>query len=251
MFPRAGYIEWSYRCGRCGGRTVPARGGVPGRLRCRLHTIRPPSLASRFREGRLFGIPGRSWTMQMWPIAHGDPHRDVSGCGDLHHQRCARVRVAIADTSRARSPDMGHRLFPLLSIQVSPVPTKGVPELACPVLKSLQTLGLAVVGSGRSQAPAWGIRQSPRVALWQLSESGRWPRRAEQFEIAPPVYHPERDRLPSSPPSPAVVQSSGICRFSITSSPNHRKRRLGTMLPPGKKCPTLSDQALSRQVAQS
>ena len=46
---------------------------------------------------------------------------------------------------------MGHRLFPLLSIQVSPVPTKRVPELACPVLKSLQTLGLAVVGSGRSQ----------------------------------------------------------------------------------------------------
>ena len=46
---------------------------------------------------------------------------------------------------------MGHHLFPLLSIQVSPVPTKSVPELACPVLKSLQTLGLAVVGSGRSQ----------------------------------------------------------------------------------------------------
>ena len=65
----------------------------------------------------------------------------------------------------------------------------------------------------------------PRVALWQLSESGRWPRRAEQFEIAPPVYHPERDRLPSSSPSPAVAQSSGICRLSITSSPNHQKRR--------------------------
>ena len=46
---------------------------------------------------------------------------------------------------------MGHRLFPFRSIQVSPVPTKGVPELAGPVLKSLQTLGLAVVGSGRSQ----------------------------------------------------------------------------------------------------
>ena len=46
---------------------------------------------------------------------------------------------------------MGHRLFPLRSIQASPVPTKGVPELAGPVLKSLQTLGLAVVGSGRSQ----------------------------------------------------------------------------------------------------
>ena len=46
---------------------------------------------------------------------------------------------------------MGHRLFPLLSIQVSPVPMKSVLELVCPVLKSLQTLGLAVVGSGRSQ----------------------------------------------------------------------------------------------------
>ena len=119
---------------------------------------------------------------------------------------------------------MGHRLFPLLSIQVSPVPTKGVPELAGPVLKSLQTLGLAGVGSGRPQ-PQQGEFASPRVALSPLSESGRRPRRAEQFEIAPPVYHPERDRLPSSPPSPAVAQSSGICRFSITSSPNHRKRR--------------------------
>ena len=120
---------------------------------------------------------------------------------------------------------MGHRLFPLRSIQVSPVPTKGVPELACPVLKSLQTLGLAVVGSGRSQPQHGEFAKSPRVALWQLSESGRWPRRAKQFEIAPPVYHPERDRLPSPPPSPAVAQSSGICRLSITSSPNHRKRR--------------------------
>ena len=80
---------------------------------------------------------------------------------------------------------MGHRLLPLLSIQVSPVPMKGVPELACPVLKLLQTLGLAVVGKWPVPAPAWGIRQFPRVALSQLSESGRWPRRAEQFEIAP------------------------------------------------------------------
>ena len=113
---------------------------------------------------------------------------------------------------------MGHRLFPLLSIQVSPVPTKGVPELAGPVLKSLQTLGLAVVGSGRSQ-PQHGEFASPRVALSQLAESGRRPRRAEQFEIAPPVYHPERDRLPSSSPSPAVAQSSGICTPGISSSP--------------------------------
>ena len=46
---------------------------------------------------------------------------------------------------------MRHHLFPLLSIQVSLVPTKSVPELACSILKPLQTLGLAVVGSGRSQ----------------------------------------------------------------------------------------------------
>ena len=64
---------------------------------------------------------------------------------------------------------MGHRLFPLLSIQVSPVPTKGVPELACPVLKSLQTLGLGYRWEWPVPAPAWGIRQSPRVALWQMS----------------------------------------------------------------------------------
>ena len=114
---------------------------------------------------------------------------------------------------------MRHHLFPLLSIQVSPVPMKGVPELACPILKPLQTLGLAVVGKWPVPAPAWGIRQSRRVAPSHLLESGRWPRRAERFEIAPPVYHPERDRLPSSPPSPAVAQSSGICRLSITSSP--------------------------------
>ena len=120
---------------------------------------------------------------------------------------------------------MGHRLFPLLSIQVSPVPMKGVPELAGPVLKSLQTLGLAVDWEWPVPAPAWGIRQFPRVALSHLSESGRWPRRAEQFETSPLVCHPERDRLPSPLPSPAVAQSPGICRLSITSSPNHQKRR--------------------------
>ena len=57
MFPRAGYMEWSYRCG-VGGRTVPPAVDVPGRLRCRLHTIRPSSLASRFREGRLLEPQG-------------------------------------------------------------------------------------------------------------------------------------------------------------------------------------------------
>ena len=143
---------------------------------------------------------------------------------------------------------MGHRLFPLRSIQVSPVPTKGVPELAGPVLKSLQTLGLAVVGSGRSQPQQGEFANLPRVALWQLSESGRWPRRAEQFEIAPPVYHPERDRLPSSSPSPAVAQSSGTCTPGISSSPNHQKRRWARCYHLAEKCLTLSDQALSRQV---
>ena len=56
---------------------------------------------------------------------------------------------------------MGHRLLPLLSIQVSPVPMKGVPELAGPVLKSLQTLGLAVDGSGRSQPQHGEFANSP------------------------------------------------------------------------------------------
>ena len=132
----------------------------------------------------------------------------------VHH----RTSGALSPRPLANTPAPAHPGF-------SPnPPTKGVPELAGPVLKSLQTLGLAVVGSGRSQPQQGEFAKSPRVALSPLSESGRWPRRAEQFEIAPPVYHPERDRLPS-PPSPAVAQSSGICRLSITSSPNHRKRR--------------------------
>ena len=63
---------------------------------------------------------------------------------------------------------MGHRLLPLLSIQVSPVPTKGVPELAGPVLKSLQTLGLAVVGSGRSQPQHGEFAISPRRTVAAL-----------------------------------------------------------------------------------
>ena len=65
---------------------------------------------------------------------------------------------------------MGHRLFPLRSIQVSPVPTKGVPELACPVLKSLQTLGLAVVGSGRSQ-PQQGEFANPPASHCRRSQN--------------------------------------------------------------------------------
>ena len=65
---------------------------------------------------------------------------------------------------------MGHRLFPLLSIQVSPVPTKGVPELAGPVLKSLQTLGLAVVGSGRSQ-PQHGEFANPPASHCRSSQN--------------------------------------------------------------------------------
>ena len=63
---------------------------------------------------------------------------------------------------------MGHRLFPLLSIQVSPVPTKGVPELAGPVLKSLQTLGLAV-GGVAGPSPSMGNSPiSPRRTVAAL-----------------------------------------------------------------------------------
>ena len=65
---------------------------------------------------------------------------------------------------------MGHRLFPLRSIQVSPVPMKGVPELAGPVLKSLQTLGLAVVGSGRSQ-PQHGEFANPLASHCRISQN--------------------------------------------------------------------------------
>ena len=135
---------------------------------------------------------------------------------------------------------MGHRLFPLRSIQVSPVPTKGVPELAGPVLKSLQTLGLAVVGSGRSQ-PQHGEFANPPASHCRSSQNpvdgrdvlsnlrsllrctirnviGCRRRRLRQLspnrqEYVRPGYH----HLPSlSPETP-----------------------LGTMLPPGKKCPTL------------
>ena len=120
---------------------------------------------------------------------------------------------------------MGHRLFPLLSIQVSPVPMKGVPELAGPVLKSLQTLGLAVVGSGRSQ-PQHGEFANPPASHCGSSQNpvdGRDVPSDLRSLLRCTIR--KRDRLPSSPPSPAVAQSSGICRFSITSSPNHRKRR--------------------------
>ena len=58
---------------------------------------------------------------------------------------------------------MGHHPFSLRSIQVPPVPAKGVPELAGPVLESLQTLGLAVVGSGRSQ-PQHGEFANPHAS---------------------------------------------------------------------------------------
>ena len=65
---------------------------------------------------------------------------------------------------------MRHRLCSLLSIQVSPVPMKGVPELAYPVLKSLQTLGLAVVGSGRSQ-PQDGKFANPPASHCRSSQN--------------------------------------------------------------------------------
>ena len=120
---------------------------------------------------------------------------------------------------------MGHRLLPLLSIQVSPVPMKGVPELAGPVLKSLQTLGLAVDGSGRSQPQHGEFANSPASHCRSSQNPVDGRDVLSDLRLAPPVYHPERDRLPSSPLSPAVAQSSGICRLSITSSPNHQKRR--------------------------
>ena len=146
---------------------------------------------------------------------------------------------------------MGHHLFPLRSIQVSPVPTKGVPELACPVLKSLQTLGLAVVGSGRSQpqhgefanppASYCGSSQNPvdgRDVLSNLRSLLRCTIRN--------VIGCRRRRLSQLSPN-----RQEICRLSITSSPNHRKRRRARCYHLVEKCPRPSDQALSRQVSQS
>ena len=46
---------------------------------------------------------------------------------------------------------MRHHLFSLLSTQVSPVPMKSVPELACSILKPLHTLGLVVIGCALPQ----------------------------------------------------------------------------------------------------
>ena len=48
-------------------------------------------------------------------------------------------------------PHMRPHLFSVLLAQVSLVPAKGVPELAYTILKSLHTLVVVIVGSGRSQ----------------------------------------------------------------------------------------------------
>ena len=142
---------------------------------------------------------------------------------------------------------MGHRLFPLLSIQVSPVPTKGVPELACPVLKSLQTLGLAVVGSGRSQpqhgefanlpASHCGSSQNPVDGRDVLSNL----RSLLRCTIRNVIGCRRRRLCP-------IVRNMQALDNIVSQSPETPS---GTMLPPGRKCPTLSDQALSRQVRQS
>ena len=133
---------------------------------------------------------------------------------------------------------MGHRLLPLLSIQVSPVPTKGVPELACPVLKSLQTLGLAVGGSGRSQpqhgefanlpASHCGNSQNPvdgRDVLSNLRSLLRCTIRN--------VIGCRRRRLRQLSPNRQEYVRPGYHHLPSPETPS------GTMLPPGRKCPTL------------
>ena len=131
---------------------------------------------------------------------------------------------------------MGHRLFPLRSIQVSPVPTKGVPELAGPVLKSLQTLGLAVVGSGRSQpqhgefanppASHCGSSQNPvdgRDVLSNLRSLLRCTIRN--------VIGCRRRRLRQLSPNRQEYVGPGYHHLPSPETP------LGTMLPPGGKVP--------------
>ena len=132
---------------------------------------------------------------------------------------------------------MGHRLFPLLSIQVSPVPTKGVPELAGPVLKSLQTLGLAVVGSGRSQpqhgefanppASHCGSSQNPVDGRDVLSNL----RSLLRCTIRNVIGCRRRRLRQLSPNRQEYVRSRDII---ISQSP---ETPLGTMLPPGGKVP--------------
>ena len=96
-------IEWSHRCGGAVDELLTARSGHTTRVALLVAYDASVVAGQQVPRRPPVGTPGRSWTMQMWPIAHGDPHRDVIGCGDPHHPRCARVRAAISDVSRARS----------------------------------------------------------------------------------------------------------------------------------------------------
>ena len=160
---------------------------------------------------------------------------------------CPRVYLR---PNSGQDPDMGHRLFPLLSIQVSPVPMKGVPELACPVLKSLQTLGLAVVGKGRSQ-PQHGEFANPPASHCGISQNpvdGRdVPSNLRSLLRCTirSVIGCRRRRLRQLSPNRQEYVRPGYHHLPSPETP------LGTMLPPGKKCLTLPDQALSRQDASS
>ena len=131
---------------------------------------------------------------------------------------------------------MGHRLFPLRSIQASPVPTKGVPELAGPVLKSLQTLGLAVVGSGRPQPQHGEFANLPashcgssqnlvdgRDVLSNLRSLLRCTIRS--------VIGCRRRRLRQLSPNRQEYVRPGYHHLPSPETP------LGTMLPPGGKVP--------------
>ena len=91
--PKATIHRMALPLRECGGRTVPPAVDIPGRLRCSAAYHTSVVAGQQVPRRSPVGTPGRSWTRQMWPIAHGD----------LHHQRCARVRAAISDTIRARS----------------------------------------------------------------------------------------------------------------------------------------------------
>ena len=133
---------------------------------------------------------------------------------------------------------MRHHLFSLLSTQVPPVPMKGVPELACPVLKSLQTLGLAVVGKGRSQ-PQHGEFANPPASHCRISQNpvdGRdVPSNLRSLLRCTirSVIGCRRRRLRQLSPNRQEYVRPGYHHLPSPETP------LGTMLPPGKKCLTL------------
>ena len=68
-------------------------------------------------------------------------------------------------------PDMGHHLFSVPLVQVSPVPAKSMPKVADAILKSLHTLVVAIVGSAGSQHQHGKV---PHILMLLRRFSGRF-----------------------------------------------------------------------------